>query len=412
MPYSYVKAIAKSKERGARWVETNISGLLISDIDNTYRDVKVELSHNQLSENQVLIFEDIKHLFVSTNLTFADWLVANGETALPTTPGTVSINISTVHYRDGFIAGFDVTPAKMGSSPDVEWPLGELRDLLMTKPGAIYQDVYDYCIVTVNGLVHRTSLSQYGIYIQDGAYSKELCQLNHFGLISFLDVGKIEYIDVDSTMLYKQSGQNKHYRNAHINLGVSTQGKSLIMVVGGYMHVYDKSYVQIGDGLVRIDFSNHPLIQRYYESKGVIDLSTLPYTGFDSNPDQRLTADIIESEAYIEALINLPQTFFILVDTPDLYVNRHKLEHSGLPGRFYTHLYPDFPLITERGKLSEYIPFYEDGKWVIACESNRMPNYQFETAPYRSFLSITPQKDPYKPYRRSSGYLLEIGKTQ
>lgn len=412
MAYNYVKSIAKSKDRGARWVEVDISDMLISEIDNTYRDVKIELTHSQLNENQVLILEDIKHIFVSTGLTFSEWLIENGESSLPTTPGVVSITTSTIHYRDGYVAGFDVTPAKMGSSPDVEWPVGELRDLLMTKDSVSYQEVYDYCLVTVNGLVHRTSLSQYGIYLQDAAYSKELSQLNHFGLMSFLDVGKIEYIDVDSTMLYKQSDQNKHYRNAHVNLGVSTQGKSLIMVVGGYMHIYDKSYVQIGDGLVRIDFSNYPLVQRYYESKNVIDLSTLPHTPFDSNDDQRLVADLIESEAYIEALFDLPQTFFILVDTPHLYVQHHKLEHSGLPGRFYSTVYPDFPLVTERGKLSEYIPFYEDGKWVIACESNRLPNYQFETAPYRGFLSITPQKNPYKPYRRSSGYLLEIGKTQ
>lgn len=410
MAYSYVKAIARKTERGARWLEVDISTLTIKVIFETYREVLIELSNPFIAENQILNTDDVRSSISDISLTLNDWLVSVGNTTLPTTTGTLSLNTQTAHYRDAWAAGYAIEPAKMGYNPDVEWPIDDMRDLLLTKSDLAYDEIEQYCLVTVNGYVHRIAASQYGVYVVDGAYSNVLSNETQVGILNFKDVGQLTYVDVDSSMLYRPHDEGKHYHYAYLNLGVSTEGKSLLMVMGGYLHVLDDTYIQVGDGLVRIDFNNYPMIQRYFDSKEVIDLSSLTYSEVSSNPEQRITAEMIASETWIEQMLDLSQTFFVLVDTPYLYKDKHKLEYSGLTGTFYSYIVPKWPVISRRGLMCEYLTTNDDGIWVVNISSNLIPNYQFEYAPYKNIQCVSPHKVPAQPYLADSAYFLEIGK--
>jgi hypothetical protein len=410
MSYTYVRAIAKRKERGGRWNEVALNEIPLIEIYRDFIEAKIEVAHTSLEEPHYFNISEILPIIKDIFLTLDEWLLSIGNITLPTTEGVVVISNRTVLHKDIWDAGFNVSTTKMGSSPDIERPAELEVDLLLTKEGVNYQNLYDNCLVTVNGLLHQTSLSESGLYVVGGGKSKSLSNNTQLSLTDFSEVGKLEFIDIKSDMLYKPSVEGKHYQYAYLNLGVDTTNRTVMLSLGGYLHILDNVYSEVGSGLIKIDFNNYPIIQRYYESKDIIDLDTLPLSRFDRNDSQRVVSELRNSEAFIEAFIDLSNTFVIVVDTPNLYVEKHILEKSGLPGVFINHFEPKWPLRTQRGKIKEYITIEEYGKWVLNCESNLIPNYQFEHAAYEEYETISNQKMPSKPYIYDRGFLLEIGK--
>jgi hypothetical protein len=213
-------------------------------------------------------------------------------------------------------------------------------------------------------------------------------------------------------MLYRPQEAAKHYQYAHLNLGVDTENRTVLLVLGGYLHILDNLYKEIGNGLIQIDFNNYPMIQRYYDSRSLMNVALLDaqLESFEQNESQRVVSELLRSETTIENFLDLPESFAVVVNTPNLYVERHQVERSGLPGIFFWHDVPRWPLLCQRGKLKEYWAQDDDGKWVISCESNLVPNYQFEHTHYETLVSVTDHKVPSNPYYADRGYLLEIGK--
>lgn len=412
MQYTYVQAIAKPKVRGGRWVEVDLQDAALSDILVTYKDAQIELTHPTVSTEQYLTLETLRGLWSDLSITFNEWLLSLGNTALPTLGGKPALATVTVDHRDAFMAGFEVEPTRMGSHPSNEWAIEQKVDLLLTRPNTDYRRLYENCLVSVNGLIHQTSYSEYGMYVVNGGQSRFDSAQTQIALTDFSNVGALEFVNLTESMLYRPQEDVKHYNYAHLNLGVSTENKTVLLVLGGYLHILDSLYKEIGNGLIQIDFNNYPMLQRYYDSQSQLDVSTLDvlFEHFDHNESQRVVSEMLHSEETINAFLALPESFAVVVDTPNLYVERHQVERSGLPGIFYWHTAPRWPLLTQRGKCKEYWAQSDDGKWVISCESNLVPNYQFEHTHYETLASVTDQKMPSNPYYADRGFLLEIGK--
>lgn len=410
MQYSYVQAIVKPKARGSRWQSEDVQAMTLETLLNEYADARIELSHSALSEPQTLSLDAMRPRVADLSLTFNQWLSGLGNSSLPTTEGRPELKNETVFHLDAWMAGFDVQPTRMGSHPEQDWNVDGEKDLLLTKDGVDYADLQRHCLVTVNGLIHQTSASEAGLYVVNGGQARLRSNETQIALTSFASVGALEVVNLTKDMLYRPREENRYYQQAHLNLGVSTEHKSVLLVLGGYLHAFDDVYRSIGDGLIQIDFNNYPMIQRYYESRDILDLSSLPLQTFEQNESQRSVEDLLKNEAVIEAFLSLGESFAIVVDTPNLYVKKHQLEKSGLVGTFLTHQKPRWPLMTQRGKLKEYWAYEDDGVWVMNCESNLLPNYQFEHTHYQTLASVVAHKVPSKPYYHDRGFLLEIGK--
>tara|TARA_B100000700_G_scaffold208593_1_gene229268 strand:- start:20748 stop:21998 length:1251 start_codon:yes stop_codon:yes gene_type:complete len=409
MQYSIVRTLGKNKGYGGRYTEIDLTGLTFRDLYQNYLDVHFEVSHPTYTQPKYVKLEDFQTRISNADITPNDWLASIDNESLPTVEGELKIVTDFVGHRDAFMAGYDVERTVMGYHPETEFPMKERKDLLMKKDGVDYSKLQDNCIVTVNGFVQQTSASEHGLYIVDGAYGQDNANETTIGITSFETLGGIEIINVDENNIYQPNEDNKLYQYTYVNLGVPTENRAVLMVMGGYLHVLDNSYKSIGDGLVRIDFNNYPLIQRYYESMGYIDLSSLEYTPFDNNESQRSVKELLESNSFIKQMLNLKQTFFIVVNNPNVFVERYQLEKSGLVGTFYSEERPMLPLVTQRGKLKEYWSYEDDGKWVVNCNSNLVPNYIFEQTQYRKLDNVTNQLTPYTPYTHDRGFLLGIG---
>lgn len=409
MQYSINRVIGKVKGYGGRYTNIDLTGLTFRDLYQDYLDVHFEVTHPTYTEKKFVKLDDIQGRVTNASMTPTEWLGSIDNESLPSHPGSLEIVTSEIGHRDAFMAGFDVERTLMGYHPENEFPMKDRKDLLLTKDGVDYDRMQRNCIVTVNGLVQQTSASEYGLYVVDGAYGQDHANETQIAITSFQDVGEIEIVNVDESNIYQPNENNKLYQYTYLNLGVETENKTILMVMGGYLHVLDDSYLPIGNGLVRIDFNNYPIIQRYYESMDYIDLSGLEYTPFGHNETQRSVKEVLESDTWIKSMLNLKQTFFIVVDNPHVFVERLQLEKSGLVGTFYTNMTPTLPLSTQRGKLKEYWAYEDDGRWVVNCVSNLVPNYQFEHSHYRKLDNVTSQKMPTSPYYHDRGFFLRIG---
>ena len=409
MQYSIIRALGKNKGYGGRYTEIDLDGLSFRDLYQNYLDVHFEMSHPTYTERKYVRLEDFQTRIVNADITPEDWLASIDNESLPTVSGELSIVTDFVEHRDVFMAEYNVERTVMGYHPETEFPMKERKDLLLTKEGVDYQKLQGNCIITVNGLVQQTSASEHGLYIVDGTYGQDNANEATIGMTSFEKLGGIEIVNVDESNIYKPNDENRLHRYTYVNLGVPTEDRTVLMVMGGYLHVLDGSYMSIGDGLVRIDFNNYPLLQRYYESKDLIDLSSIEYTPFDDNESQRSVKEMLENDDNIKAMMNLKQTFFIVINNPNVFVERYQLEKSGLVGTFYSQERPTLPLVTQRGKLKEYWSYDDDGVWVVNCNSNLVPNYIFEQTEYRKLDNVTNQLTPFTPYTNDRGFLLGIG---
>lgn len=410
MSYTYLYAIAKPKEKGSRWIEKDLSDMTFSQMYDQYRDAKIAISHPAFETDYYIELDDLRSMITTPDERLAIWLTQLDNVSLPVVEGKPELVNRTVQCTDVWMTGFNVQATRMGSHPETPWTDDTLTDLILTKDEVDYRDAYRRLLVSVDGFVHRTSYSQDGLYVVDGARGRIQANQTNLTLIDFGGVGELSFVDIRPNMLYRPNADGKHYQYAHLNLNVSTEGKTVMLVIGGYPHFLDDAYKLIGDGLIQIDFNNYPLIQRYYESRHFVDWDHVTFTEVGTMDSQRLVRELLTSEEMIEGLMYSSQTFAVIIDSPDVYVDRHQVQKTDLPGIFLSYQKPTLPLETLRGRWMPYWAHQEEDRWVINCGDNSLPNYVFEHAEYESLYSVTEQKIPHKPYYRDRGFLIEIGR--
>ena len=410
MNYTYLYAIAKPKEAGSRWVNVDLSGHTFAELYDIYRDARIAIDYPTFETDYYVELDDIRSLVDDPNFTLNEWLTSLGDRSLPIKEGAPKIKVRTVECCDVWMSRFKPKAVRMDSHPDVDWGDEQATDLLLTAEDVDYKDAYRRLLVSVDGFVHRTSYSKDGLYVVDGAKGRIGANRTTLSLMDFGDVGELQFVDIRPTMLYRPHKDGKYYQYAHLNLGVSTENKTVMLVIGGYPHILDDTYKVIGDGLVQIDFNNYPMIQRYFESKQFVDWDHVTFSEVGSMGSQRLTRELLTSEATIEGLLYGSQTFAVLIDSPDVYVERHQVQKTDLPGIFLAYQRPVWPLETLRGRWVPYWAHEEEDRWIINCGDNALPNYVFEHTEYEDLYSVTDQKIPSQPYYRDRGFLIEIGR--
>lgn len=408
--YTYTTAIARPLGRNTRYQYIAADTMTLASLLNDYSDVKIQLSHTIEPGTFVLDINTARTEMTDVSITFAQWLISVGNRLLDVSLGVVSINTKTIRYKCGLAAGYLVNHTKMGTHPDTPWTDCVMRDLLLTKNNIDYFYFQDNCLVTVNGLLHRTSASEHGVYVVDGAYSNIAANLNTLGIMNFDKLGSVKTYPITPEMISLSSINSSLYNKTFIELPVNVNNKTVLLSIGGYLHVLDDVYRQISDTAIVVDFSKIQLLERHYESKDVIDLSSIEYVRGESILNQVAVDEIIKSNQYIRGLLALTQSFVIVVDTPHLYTQYHRLEKLPLPGSFIVDTVPLYPLRTANGRLPEYHSIRDNDKYVIRCVSNAVPNYQFTTTNWQDNDTASSGALPNNPYFEDRGYLLEIGK--
>ena len=407
--YTLVRAVVKPRSNENRWVDKDIANIKMVDLYKDYRKVYAVLSNPFIEGNVTLNIEEIQSKYAVSEITFSQMLVENGNLNLPTSYKLPNVANRFARYVDAFMAGYKISPANIKKAHDVDIPLGDKESLFMTKKKLDYSEFKKYCLVAVNGYFHYTDATSEGIWVVDGMKSNFHCKHNTAGIVSFKELGSIESIPIKREQVYKLSEEMPLYKQAIIDVGKNIENKTVILIIGGYMHVLDRRvYNTFNDTSIAVRLSNLPLVERFHESREWLDLSVLPYEK-SSNNDSAINREDFLSDENILAYLTLPQSFVVLLDNSEIYVEREYVRRPPTPKLLISFKKPEWPLFHKTGKFANYWPVEEQGQWGLHVVDNQWSRRQYETINHGMLEAMDDNEQTDKPVELSRAYFLKIG---
>lgn len=406
--YTLVSAIAKPLNPGGRWANVAIGDVPLEQIFATYSHVYTILSNPFLPTQVCLDFANITQ-YSGLNLTFNQWLASIGPMTLPTSNTLPQINTRYAQYADAFHAGYTITPVHPTAAPDAAMPAGDKTWLKLTRANTDYSLFYKSCLVNVNGFFHATDMDSTGVYVQDGMRSQQLCGQNQIGLLSFNGIGSLTCVPITSSMLYKANAGDLYQNRCYVDLGQDVSQKTVMLVLGGYLHVLDsRTFFRVAASRFCISFQNLPLFERYYESSPYIDLSSLNLPTTPVNAKQIGVSDLL-SDATLTAYLTLSQSFFVILDNTDIFVDKQGIHTTRIPGMYIAYTPPLYPMVVGFGRLANYWYTYEDGQYSLTTGDAFLPNPVYRTVNPYVQTCISDNRIPENPGQNSPAYFLQIG---
>lgn len=410
--YTCVRAIIQGRSDNARFTQiADAADAVLRSLLNENNQVFLILTHpavtHELSLDLSLVTNKV--YAVHPDLTVGDWLVSLGTQSLPTTNTLPEVTAGLVKYNDAFAAGYKLERVHPTAGKDSQFPPADYTDLLITKTDADYEKFYKHILVTINGLAHIADYSTAGIKVKGGGASVYKANRHNIGLMSFLDVGELSFYPIDASMV-KPRFSDKLSNGLTLQVpGVDLSNKVVFLSLGGFLHFTGGYFSVIGDNTLILDWNKIPLAPRYFHSKPLIDLSGFEETLVrNESHGDALDLKQAASNESILAYLGLAQSFIVVLEADNFYVERHQLEKTGLPGRFYAYDRPEWPLQLENGTLPAYLAMPEQGMYSVCVEENLVPRYVSETVPASINYDNGAEITMYARYY-SSGYLLEMG---
>lgn len=407
--YTYITAYAKEKKAGSRWKEVNVGNMSFNDIFAKYSQIYSVLQNSFLGQSVGFDFNTIKDTHYHSTLTFIQFLMWLENKALPHMNKIPTLNTRLVKYADVFHAGYKVNAIHKTASPSSPLPRSEKTYLHLTKKDVDYKLFYESCLVSINGYIHLTDYDTNGVYVVDGNRTAVHANQNQMGLYSFREVGKLKHIRITNEMISRQLEEIPLSNKIYIKLPEKIGTKLPILVLGGYMHVFDSNiFYMVDEQTLCINFMNYRWLERYYESVDRIDLSSLPIDKYQRN-EKQLDLENFFSDEVIKAYLTLSQSFITLVDANEVFVEQVAIDNTPMPGMIITTLKPNLPLIGGYGRLLDYWYTYEDRQYSITCTDDAIDSHVYDTTNWYNLKSVDNSRITTQRVTKGPSHFLRIG---
>jgi len=369
--YQYTRSFLRPRGLNKTWVAVDISLVPMATLLAQYVDGYIVVTNPVISATPMYIQY---HTLTQTtlpmaNLPFATWLAWIGNAPLTYSNVEPTYVTASALYSDAIQARFQIRRIH----PTIPWdpcdddhlPLASLTDLSIHKDNVSLEDIHQYALCTVNGLLHHSLLTDTGLQIKDGGTSVDVCNAANVGIISMRDVGAVVQVPVTAANL-RYHGNTPHRHTAYVETGLDLTNRTVMLSLGGYLHAVDGvvRVVSPDTGVVRISLTRVDLVGRILESSRYINLSSIPFTRSDVRTGA-LDVNELQSNAVIDAYLQLSQTFLIVVDASMLHVDYTALDRPTLPGVYTSVTEPQYPIRTKTGRLPEYWRRQEYDNWVL-----------------------------------------------
>jgi len=408
--YTYVRALALSRSIGSQWAEVNLQDKLVFDIFQTYSKVYLVLSNPTLTTNVNVDMDILKPLYSSYSEPLSNLLVLLGNATLETVPTLPNSNVTFAKYSDAIRAGYKIKPCIAGTVTPENYPASELKDLTLTRDNysTNMELIHDYCLVSVNGYFHWTDATPTAAYAYDGADTMRKSKINHLGILSFLDVGKLTKIKLDPVNIKPVTAGTTLREKINFSVTEQLDNKSYALVLGGYLILPQENvFWRSGEHGFTLDINRISYIERLFESSQYLDLSDMNLTRTTLG-DNVYSTDELMSDDKIKLYMTLSQSFLVLIDVPNLVSNKIYIRHSNLPGMFTTYQDPVYPLVVGYGKVAEYWKTQEDGHWAVSVEDSYSRNFVISQQPTKQGRTVSDNLLASNPFFHGRGFLLEL----
>lgn len=413
--YQCERIIAKARGANEGWGEVDKDATALKTLLNDYSKVWVVLSHTLTLRWMSLDLSTAGSFLggIDETTTVQQWLATLGDLALPTVEGVPTVNKKLVKYNDATLAGYKAYRHNLSLPLDAEVTDAAKTDVRLYRDKTDYALLHSSCLFSFNGLFHIADRNADGVYLKDAGKSLNISGENHIGLVSFREIGALTSVPISPEMIYTPVPNGRLKDMAYIDVGVDIGDKIVLLVIGGYLHMLDSLYQKVGTRSIKIDMANLPMFKRYLQSRTLIDMTPLEKLWSRANQPLNPTyvpLQELEKDETIRTYLSLSQSFVVLVDTDNLYVKKHKVERSGLVGRYRTRQKPSFPFQTEMGRMPEYIALPDTGpQWTLCIQDNYQTTYRHETADWLLQEAVDGSAITVDGRYFSQGHLIEIG---
>lgn len=411
--YTYVRALARTKGGNGTWNNVDISTLPLYQVYATYSSIKAILTNPVITGQMTVDFDDLPEALRVLTISFPEWLVSIGNKTLPVTYSVPSEEATAVRHIDAWYWNFQIKPANHLKNPDAQMLHDEQVDLFVKKEGVDPLELQKYCIATVNGMTHRLSSSTEGTFIIGGCTSGRLAKDNQVGFLDFSGLGDIDTVSLSSTQITRPVDDLPLTDSVYLNVGQSMLGKTVFLSFGGYFFPLSDAYDVVADKVLKVNTRLMDLIGRYYESREFVDWSSVfvPYQA-DKLPD-RVVREAFETDATIEAILDMPQSFIVILDAVDIDVTYRALDKTQLPGVYVAHeTEPVAPVVVNYGRLPEYMAVKEVNQYVVKIQSYMRRDPQRENVSMADLVVYEDASRTPQPNRYSDARLMMIQKIE
>ena len=406
--YTLVTAYGLAVSKDSQWGTADLSTLTMQQIFNLYRKLFLQLNSNLLAQDIVVDFEIFRTEHSASTELLADMLQGLSNSALQTVPALPSYTAKRATFNDMFRAGYKVQATRPGLAPDSTSPIYERTELRITRNQTDMQRFHDHCLVTINGFFHQMETDGKYCYVPHGNKSAILSKDSQMGFVNFENIGKVKTVQITEQMIYKQNADSFLSKRVFIKMPEDTTGKTVLLVVGGYLYLPDgQTFTKAGETTYCVDFNHVPLLERYFESANYLDMGALNLEKNIKFPNQIKISDFL-SDAKFTKYLTLPQSFFVIIDTPEITYERHFLRKNSFVGRYISPTEPKSTLMTGLGKVSEYWKEYGDNQWVLNVGQAYDMEYVAHTVLPGDISYMTDNTVPAHRYYLSQAYMLDF----
>ncbi|BAW19045.1 putative virion structural protein [Ralstonia phage RP12] len=406
--YQLVSAIAQLMAAGTAWAEVDLSTLTLSQIDSAYSDVYLRVSNPFWTSDRTMRFGEITSGYVQRDQTLAQFFAAQGNNTLPSTNGIASIAKGSIKYADAYWAGYQLERGRYLQSPTTIPQPDEADCLIMSKPGVDARVFHKNCLVSINGLIHRVDADSQYIYVIDAGKSNYLSRRNEVGIINFQDIGELTCVTITADMLFRAHSDQPFANQIFIKSPVEAQGKTVALVMGGYLFLLDGlSFFRTADDIFCLDTQSVPLLDRFYESRALIDMSNLGLE-YNGAHDAQISRDQLYSDAVLTNWLTMSQSFLVLIDSPKVVVERQQLAPTQIAKQYLAFDEPSLPLVGGFGLLWPYWVQEDDGVFSVTVGDNIYHHRLFHTTPASQATMPADNRIPYNRESYSYAHFLDV----
>ena len=406
--YTVITAIGVPFGLNQRWVVIDLTAYTVAQLYTTFRRVQITLLPTGATVAVYLNLATIATTYSNYNFPFATLLTSLGSTALPTTTTGLILNKNSAFYKDAFKAGFIITPVTSTNTIIPFLPNIVLPNIRLTRTDIKIDYTYLQAnvLVNVNGFYHQTTTDGInGVMVIDAMKSLVRSQQNQLALWNFGKVGTVTQVPITTEMVSTATPATP--TAPVITLPMTLVNQSVFLILGGYLVPVDgTTLTQLGSSTFQLNFALIDLVNRYYESINYIDIDSVLATTPPTNPNQIVIADLTTPTA-IAAWLALTQTFFVVVNTPELYMQKLGVKRIGTPNQYITYQRPTSPLVLALGRQPPYWDIQEDRQWLLSIYDNNIGNLLYYST--ANTLSTNGACQPGTPGNLQEAYLLEIG---
>lgn len=374
--YQLDQAIGVRKGVNQRWSIIETDTLTLKEYFALYRKVFFKLGNS--TGISYLDRDDLDTDLRDSSLTMDEYLVQIGNLTLPTVERLPHLNTVTAQYKDALRANYKIKPWSALYANNVLVEDRESALLTRMNPPTSYSEVKTHCLVTVNGYFHLIDTDGYtGVVIYDAMKSVRLSKQNSVGIWSFQRVSSLNCIPITESMLYKLDNQQQYCNDTYLDLGFDISDKFILVVIGGYLHWMNEDgfITKIGNNSIKLNMRNYPYIERYYQSKHYIDLSSIDTGATGSQVD----VNVLKSDANVAKLMTLSQSFIVVFDKSEIFVNEYFVKKVKIPGLYISYINPTSPLMVGLGRCPEYWVDKENDQYALKVSDNKVSNLIYKT---------------------------------